>query len=51
MGCGGVKQSALRFLAVEISDNERQLDKICLDIALHLGILTAATTFNGSHDC
>ena len=34
---------------MEISDYERQLDQICLHIAVHLGVLTVATTVNCSH--
>jgi hypothetical protein len=47
-GQNGVRwvKKCLNFLAVEISDNERQLDKICLHIALHLGVLAAAMSVN-----
>ena len=46
MGQNGVWWDALRFLAVEISDYERQLDTLCLHIAVHLGVLTAVMTIN-----
>jgi hypothetical protein len=45
MGQNGVWWGKTK-LAVEMSDNERQLDKICLHIAVHLGVLTAAMTVN-----